>query len=82
MRVIAVARSSTYEKEIVTAANPRWSVGASPAVTRRRDLPVGSGSCIELDVGAGAAGDVPAKHYRYKVFETVIPLRNMLWRSA
>jgi type IV pilus assembly protein PilW len=82
VRVIAVARSSTYEKDIVTTANPRWSVGTSPAVTGAATCPSGSGSCIELDVGAGVAGDVPAKHYRYKVFETVIPLRNMLWRSA
>jgi type IV pilus assembly protein PilW len=82
VRVIAVARSTTYEKDIVTSANPRWSVGASPAVQGAATCPSGSGSCIELDVGAGVAGDVPAKHYRYKVFETVIPLRNMLWRSA
>ncbi len=80
VRVIAVARSSTYEKEMVTTANPRWSVGTSPTVTGATTC--AAGSCIELDVGAGAAGDVPAKHYRYKVFETVIPLRNMLWRSA
>lgn len=80
VRVIAVARSSTYEKEMVTTANPRWSVGASPAVLGATTC--AAGSCIDLDVGAGAAGDVPAKHYRYKVFETVIPLRNMLWRSA
>jgi type IV pilus assembly protein PilW len=80
VRVIAVARSSTYEKDIVTTANPRWSVGTSPTVTGATTC--AAGACIELDVGAGAAGDVPAKHYRYKVFETVVPLRNMLWRSA
>jgi type IV pilus assembly protein PilW len=82
VRVIAVARSPVYEKDIVTTANPSWSVGASPAVSGATTCASGSGSCIELDVGAGAAGDVPAKHYRYKVFETVIPLRNMLWRAA
>lgn len=80
VRVIAVARSSTYEKDIVTSANPRWSVGSSPTVSGATTC--GSNSCITLDVGAGAAGDVPAKHYRYKVFDTVIPLRNLLWRSA
>jgi type IV pilus assembly protein PilW len=82
LRVIAVARSSTYEKDMVTTANPRWSVGSTPAVSGAVTCPSGSGSCIELDVGAGVAGNVPAKHYRYKVFETVVPLRNMLWRSA
>jgi type IV pilus assembly protein PilW len=81
VRVIAVARSPVYEKDAVTTSNPRWSVGTSPATTGAVTCPSGSGSCIELDVGAGVSGDVPAKHYRYKVFETVIPLRNMLWRS-
>ena len=82
LRVIAVARSAIYEKEMVTTANPRWSVGSSPAVSGATTCPSGSGSCVELNVGAGATGDVPAKHYRYKIFETVIPLRNMLWRSV
>jgi type IV pilus assembly protein PilW len=82
VRVIAVARSSIYEKEIVTPANPRWSVGSAPTVSGAATCPSGSGACIELDVGAGATGDVPAKHYRYKVFDTVVPLRNLLWRSA
>lgn len=80
VRVIAVARSSTYEKDIVTSANPRWSVGSSPTVNGATTC--GSGSCITLDVGADATGDVPAKHYRYKVFDTVVPLRNLLWKSA
>jgi type IV pilus assembly protein PilW len=91
VRVIAVARSSTYEKKetrldgtdvFVTAANPVWPVGATPSVTGAATCASGVGSCLELDVGAGAAGDVPAKHYRYKVFDTVIPLRNMLWRNS
>jgi type IV pilus assembly protein PilW len=83
VRIIAVARSSTFEREIVTTANPRWSVGAAPATTGAVPCAAGGpAACIELDVGAGVAGDVPAKHYRYKVFETIVPLRNILWRSA
>lgn len=82
VRIIAVARSSTYEKEIVTPANPVWSVGTEPSVTGASTCPSGTGECITLDVGAGAAGDVPAKHYRYKVFDTVVPLRNLVWRAA
>jgi type IV pilus assembly protein PilW len=82
VRVIAVARSSTYEKDIVTPVNPAWSVGSAPTVSGAATCPSGSGQCITLDVGAGAAGDVPAKHYRYKVFDTVVPLRNLVWRAA
>lgn len=81
VRLVVVARSSTFEKEIVTAANPEWSVGSAPAVAGAATCASGTGECITIDVGAGVAGDVPAKHYRYKVFDTVIPLRNMLWSS-
>ena len=91
VRVIMVARSPTYEKKetrsdgtdvYVTPANPVWSVGTAPALTGATTCPSGSGACITLDVGAGVSGDVPAKHYRYKVFDTLIPLRNLVWRSA
>jgi type IV pilus assembly protein PilW len=91
VRVVAVARSSTYEKKetrldgtdvFVTNANPAWPVGATPSVAGAVTCASGTGECLELDVGAGAAGDVPAKHHRYKVFDTVIPLRNMLWRNS
>lgn len=82
VRLIVVARSSTFEgKEQVTTANPTWPVGATPHVNGAVTCATGTGECLEFDVGAGAAGDVPAKHYRYKVFDTVIPLRNMLWRN-
>jgi type IV pilus assembly protein PilW len=83
VRIVAVARSSTFEREIVTTANPLWSVGEAPATTGAVScLGGGPAVCIELDVGAGVGGDVPAKHYRYKVFETIVPLRNILWRST
>lgn len=82
VRVIVVARSSTWEKDPVTTANPEWSVGTLPALGGAAPCVSGSGECITLDVGAGVAGDVEAKHHRYKIFDTVIPLRNMLWSSS
>lgn len=81
VRLIMVARSSTFEKEIVTAANPEWSVGTTPSVSGAATCASGTGECLTIDVGAGVTGDVPAKHHRYKVFDTVVPLRNMLWSS-
>ncbi len=66
---------------MVTTANPL--VGRHVArVDRGDDLSLGLRRLHRLDVGAGVSGDVPAKHYRYKVFDTLIPLRNMVWRSA
>jgi len=82
VRVVVVSRSSTYEKDIVTPANPEWSVGTLPSTAGAATCASGTGVCLTIDVGAGVTGDVPAKHYRYKVFDTVIPLRNMLWSSS
>ena len=79
VRLIVVSRSGQYEKDIVTPANPTWDVGATPATTGAAAC--GASQCVTIDVGAGAVGDVEAKHYRYKVFETIVPLRNMLWSS-
>jgi type IV pilus assembly protein PilW len=90
VRLIVVARSSTWEKReerpdgtfwYPTMANPEWSVGTDPAVAGATSCASGTGECITIDVGAGVTGDVPAKHHRYKVFDTVVPLRNMLWSS-
>jgi len=79
VRLIVVSRSGQYEKDIVTPANPSWDVGATPATTGAAAC--GGSQCVTIDVGAGAAGDAEAKHYRYKIFETIVPLRNMLWSS-
>ncbi len=81
VRLIVVSRSGQYEKDIVTSANPTWDVGATPATAGSAACPTGGSQCLTIDVGAGVAGDVEAKHYRYKIFETIVPLRNMLWRS-
>ena len=79
VRLLVVARSGQYEKDIVTPANPTWEVGATPPTTG--SAACGASQCVTIDVGADAAGDVEAKHYRYKVFETIVPMRNMMWSS-
>ena len=79
VRLLVVSRSGQYEKDIVTPANPSWEVGATPPTTG--SAACGASQCVTIDVGADAAGDVEAKHYRYKVFETIVPLRNMMWSS-
>ncbi len=76
LRVALVARSGQYEKEEVTTANPLWTVGDAPAMDPAPAV-CAAGKCMTLKVDALADW----KHYRYKVFDTVIPLRNMVWRS-
>lgn len=65
IRVAIIARSSLFEKEEVSPATIQlWSNSATPPTTTG---PVWTLTADE-------------RHYRYKVFQTVIPLRNMLWR--
>ena len=65
MRVAIVARSGLYEKEEVSPATIRlWEDSATPPTTTG---PVWTLTADE-------------RHYRYKVFQTVVPLRNMIWR--
>jgi type IV pilus assembly protein PilW len=75
VRVVVVARSEQFEKEDVTPANLSWDVGTTPPTTGAATC--GASECLTLEVDHLTDW----KRYRYKQFETVIPLRNMLWRS-
>ncbi len=75
VRIAVVARSVQYEKEEVTTSNPLWDVGA--ALTVAGTSTCGASKCLSLKVDTLTDW----KHYRYKIFDTVIPLRNMLWNS-
>ena len=77
IRLAVVGRSAQYEKELVTTAKPQWDVGASATVSGAADC--GTSKCVTLDVEATVGTEW--QHYRYKVFDTVIPLRNLLWTS-
>jgi type IV pilus assembly protein PilW len=75
VRIALVARSVQYEKEEVTTANPSWDVGNAGTVAGTATC--GSSRCIAIKVDM-----LPDwKHYRYKLFETTVPLRNLLWNS-
>ena len=77
VRMAVVARSAQREKEAVTTADPLWDVGQTVTVTGTADC--GESQCLTLQVSTAA--DTEWQHYRYKVFDTVIPLRNMLWAN-
>lgn len=65
IRVAIVTRSGNYEKEIV--AEPTIALWTNPA-----------GNPVPGPSFNVAAGD--ARHYRYKVFESIVPMRNMIFQ--
>ena len=65
MRFALAARSPLYEKTVVTASGTAAWAGGGIALTLKPD-----GSAMpDWD------------HYRYTVMQTVVPLRNMIWRQ-
>ena len=69
VRVAILARSTQYEVDEVTTARPAWMPdGTTAQQFTLPSCPIGENDCW--------------KHYRYRVFESVIPLRNMLWQAA
>jgi type IV pilus assembly protein PilW len=90
VRLVIVARSGQFEKEAVTTASPQWEVGPQVS-TASACTANASAKCLTLDVSASATGNYTDaagavtpnwQHYRYKVFDTVVPLRNMMWLAG
>jgi type IV pilus assembly protein PilW len=77
VKVAIAARSGQYEKDAVTTANPLWNVGASVPIADTVDCALSS-KCLPLKVDHLQDW----QHYRYKVFDTVVPLRNALWNMG
>lgn len=77
VRVAVVARSNQYEKTEVTTDPPQWEVGALAAGTVACRGKAGS-LCLPLTVSTSGPSE-EWKHYRYKIFDTVVPLRNVVW---
>ncbi len=78
VRIAVVARSKNPEKPSVktglctaTTAMPTVFTSASPATT----------AAVPMTVNVAVGGDtVDWKCYRYRVFETIVPMRNLEWR--
>jgi type IV pilus assembly protein PilW len=68
VRIAVVARSGLYEKDYVSPGSIRlWEDSANPPTT--------TGPVWTL-----LNDPADDRHYRYKVFQTVVPIRNMIWR--
>ncbi len=71
IRLALVARSAQFEKENVTLAAPQWSGSTSPT-------PV----VIGVPTNPDGTPDALWQRYRYRVFETVVPIRNVAWMGV
>lgn len=76
VRIVLLTRGDHFEKDEVTTTEPVWNVGKGIAVDGAEEC--GDIMCVKLNP---AATDERWKHYRYKVFDIVVPMRNQLWRS-
>jgi len=75
LRIAIVARSVQMEKDNVTVSEPLWDVGTATVVAG--SAACGASRCVTLKIDT-----LPDwQRYRYKVYDSVVPLRNMLWRS-
>lgn len=68
IRFAVLSRGQQFEKTEVTTASPTW-VGGTFAMRNVDGT---------ADTHDGSANDW--RHYRYRVYESVVPLRNMIWR--
>jgi type IV pilus assembly protein PilW len=75
IRVALLARSQQYETSAVTTNAPTWAAGAF--TMRNVD---GTADSNPVD-GAGKPTPNNWRAYRYRVYETVIPLRNLAWNA-
>jgi len=75
VRLALVARSGQLEKEDVTHADPPWDVGSSVPVAGSASC--GSSKCVTLKVSHLADW----KRYRYRIYDVIVPVRNMLWHA-
>jgi type IV pilus assembly protein PilW len=90
IRVAVLARSEVWDRsagagdQSACSPNPQWTSGHGNAT-----LTLTNFAMTNLDGSAGSADcleDPPSplnwRRYRYRVYETVVPLRNMIWGTA
>jgi type IV pilus assembly protein PilW len=83
VRIAVTARSEVREKDNVTTADPVWDVGTATTVNGTSACSSGSSrKCLTLTIPKPNAGDTEWQHYRYKVYDTIVPLRNVLWSAV
>jgi type IV pilus assembly protein PilW len=85
VRLVMVARSGQRERDVVTTAMPTWQVGGGAAVSYVASPGGAVTACAATDASCALPLDLSHvsewQQYRYKVFETAVPLRNLMWNA-
>lgn len=78
IRVAVVARSNVYEKEAITISS---SDADCADLTKRSPRAVcwAGGAITQLNTNPDDANEW--QHYRYRVYEAIIPIRNVIWQQ-
>lgn len=75
VRLALVARSGEYDKTAVTTASPTWEGSVADAATGSTAAPINLASIPASSLPSGATW----QNYRYKLFQTVVPIRTTTW---
>lgn len=78
IRVAVVARSNVYEKDVVTVAGTGTNLADCRASSPRAVCWAG-GAINNLNTNNPGTDDW--QHYRYRVYEAVLPIRNVIWHQ-
>jgi type IV pilus assembly protein PilW len=85
IRVALLARSSHWDKA-ACSPNPQRTSGAGGAIVRANFTMTNVDGTAPTAAEAACTEDPPSpnnwRRYRYSVYETVIPMRNMIWGTA
>jgi type IV pilus assembly protein PilW len=89
IRIALVVRSVTFEKTAVTtddtsvdteaALAPNWDGGTVQTTTAPTNP---TAVAINLALNPDGSANATWKNYRYRVFQSVVPLRNIAWQGA
>jgi type IV pilus assembly protein PilW len=72
IRIALVARNIQHGP-VVTSAAPLWAGSTVVAATTAN--PIANPTAVPIDL----SNNPDWAHYRYKVFQTIVPLKNMIW---
>lgn len=79
LRLALVARNANFEKTAVTAAAPTWDGSVAHTPPNPPTIADSTGWSANPIV---LSGNATWQNYRYKVLQTVAPLRNLTWQGV